>query len=246
MRPPAPGPPTSAAFSTTDPRVAAIPNEWGRGTERRGARAADPRVWVREAPAPRRHFRPGRRRGHRAGDRMEPGRSRRAWPPPEGGGERGWVGPTWDTPRLPARRRRGPPAPRPLRPPRAPPPAHLPRPASRAWRPRRSVPPLPRSVLGSRARFPLRLGAMGECGPADGLLPPRRPTGGPGGSEGVARAVGAGPAPGRALLEPGRRRPLHPGLAAAAGSSPLPPRCSAPTSGKKGHRLGRGQTHGQR
>lgn len=99
-------------------------------------------------------------------------------------------------------------------------------------------PRLPRSV-------PLRLGAMGECGPADGLLSPRRPTDCLGSSPG-SRAMGAGPAPGRALLEPGGRRPLHPGLAAAARSSPLPPRCGAQASGKKGHQLGGGQTHGQR
>lgn len=197
MRPPAPGPPTSAASSTLDPRVAAIPNEWGRGTERRGAGAADPRVWVREAPALWRHFRPGRqprRRGYRAGDRLEPGCTGARGHHQKGLGGRGAGNPAgWDPPGtrpvsrggavggrlLPAPRGR--PALRPPptcpAPPRAPGAPALGSPAP-ALGPR-----LPRSV-------PPRLGAMGECGPADGLLPPRRLTGSPGGSEGVARSGG--------------------------------------------------------
>lgn len=164
------------------------------------------------------------------------------------GEEQGWVGPhLGHTPslgeapsvvvvgccRLPA----------PRGPPRAPPTAHLPRPASRARRPQRSVPPH-RDRFWAPAHGSWRLGAMGECGPADvcsrpaGLLAARV-------ALRASRRVGAGPAPGRALLEPGGRRPLHLGLAAAALSSPLPPRCGAQASGKKRHQLRGGQTHGQ-
>ncbi|CAO2590129.1 Pleckstrin homology domain-containing family G member 5, partial [Lemmus lemmus] len=83
---------------------------------------------------------------------------------------------------------------------------------------------------------------MGECDPADvcsrpaGRLVARVARRAP-------RGVGAGPAPGRALLESGGRRPLHPGLAAAALPSPLPPRCGAQASEKKRHQFGGGQTH---
>lgn len=185
--------------------------------------------------------------GHGAGGREQSGHTTRAWPSLEGpegrgAGQGGTPPGTHPVSRGGAVGGRRLPAPR--GPPRAPPTAHLPRPASRAWRPRRSV-------LRSRARFSApalrswRLGAMGECDPADvcsrpaGRLAVRVARRGP-------RGVGARPAPGRALLEPGGRRPLRPGLAAAALPSPLPPRCGAQASGKKGHQLGGGQTHGQR
>lgn len=107
------------------------------------------------------------RRG--AGGREQSGHTTRAWPfleGPEGrgAGQGGTPPGTHPVSRGGAVGGRRLPAPR--GPPRAPPTAHLPRPASRAWRPRRSV-------LHSRARFSApalrswRLGAMGECDPAD-------------------------------------------------------------------------------
>ncbi|KAM7323881.1 hypothetical protein ACRRTK_016186 [Alexandromys fortis] len=180
-----------------------------------------------------------RRAAHDAGGREESGRTRRArgrpWRGLRGGEQgRAWD-PTWDTPRLWGRRRRGPPAPRPPR--AAPRSSHRPPAPPRLARQAAAALGSPAPALGSG-----RLGAMGECDPADvcsrpaGRLVARVVRRAP-------RGVGAGPAPGRALLEPGGRRPLHPGLAAAALPSPLPPRCGAPASEKKRHQLGGGQTH---